>query len=87
VTFTIVTCAANAAMAELHNRMPAVLDERGAEDWMNPQEHNPRSLKRLLVPVPDDLLAICPASPLVNSVKNEGPALLEVGATQNMFAG
>ena len=34
-------------------------------------------LKRLLVPAPNELLAKRPASPLVNSVKNEGPALLE----------
>jgi putative SOS response-associated peptidase YedK len=85
VTFTIVTCAANAAIAEIHDRMPIVLDERAAEDWMNPLERDPLSLKRLLVPVANDLLAIRPASPLVNSVKNEGPALLEVGVTRNIF--
>jgi len=78
VTFTIVTCAANAAIAEIHDRMPVVLDERAAEDWMNPREPDPLSLKRLLVPASSDLLSVRPASPLVNSVKNEGPALLEV---------
>ena len=41
VTFTIVTCAANAAIAEIHDRMPVVLDERAAEDWMNPRETGP----------------------------------------------
>jgi putative SOS response-associated peptidase YedK len=76
VTFTIVTCAANAVIAKIHDRMPVVLDERTAEDWMNPRKPNPLSLKRLLVPAPEDLLSIQPASPLVNSVKNEGPALL-----------
>ena len=44
---------------------------------MNRREPNPLSLKRLLVPAPDDLLVIRPASPLVNNVKNEGPDLLE----------
>jgi putative SOS response-associated peptidase YedK len=78
VTFTIVTCAANPAIAEIHDRMPVVLNERAAEDWMNPREQDPLSLKRLLVPVPSDLLSVRPASPLVNSVKNEGPALLDV---------
>jgi len=58
--------------------MPVVLDERAAEDWMNPREQDPPSLKRLLVAAPADLLVIRPASPLVNSVKNEGPALLQV---------
>jgi hypothetical protein len=44
---------------------------------MNPREKDPLSLKRLLVPASSDLLSVRLASPLVNSVKNEGPALLE----------
>jgi putative SOS response-associated peptidase YedK len=72
-----VTCAANALITAIHDRMPVVLDERAAEDWMNPRERDRMSLKRLLVPAPQDVLVMRPASPLVNSVKNEGPALLE----------
>src|SRR5262249_21757213 len=56
VTFTIVTCGANAAIAAIHDRMRVVLDEGAAEDWMNPREPNPPSLKRLLVPASSDLL-------------------------------
>src|SRR5690242_9072033 len=76
IMFSIVTCAASAAIAEIHNRMPVVLGERAAEDWMNPLEQDPLSLKRLFVPASSDLLSVQPASTLVNSVKNEGPALL-----------
>jgi putative SOS response-associated peptidase YedK len=72
MTFTIVTCAPNGVIGAIHDRMPMILDERAAEDWMNPRERNPQSLKRLLVPAADDLLTIRPASPLVNNVKNEG---------------
>ena len=78
VTFTIITCAANAAIAEIHDRMPVVLSDGAAEDWMNLRAQDPLSLKRLLVPAPADLLEMRPASPLVNSVKNEGRALLEI---------
>jgi len=46
------------------------------DDWMNPLERDPSSLKRLLVPASDDSLIASPASPLVNSVKNDGPELL-----------
>jgi hypothetical protein len=35
-------------MAAIHDRMPVLLDERGADDWMNPRETNPFSLKRML---------------------------------------
>jgi putative SOS response-associated peptidase YedK len=76
-TFTIITTAANRKLEPIHNRMPVILDEAGAADWMNLREPDPRSLKRLLTPAADDLLVVRPASPLVNSVKNEGPELLE----------
>jgi hypothetical protein len=61
-------------IGDIDDRMPAILDERAAEDWMNPREENPLSLERLLVPAPSELLMMQPASPLANSVKNEGYA-------------
>jgi putative SOS response-associated peptidase YedK len=76
-TFTIITTAANRTMEPIHNRMPVILDEAGADYWMNSREPDSLSLKRLLAPAPDDLLKVRPASLLVNSVKNEGPELLE----------
>jgi putative SOS response-associated peptidase YedK len=56
--------------------MPVILSDRDADDWMNPREKAPLSLKRLLVPTAEHLLVVQPASPLVNSVRNEGPQLL-----------
>ena len=76
-TFTIITCPPNAAMASIHNRMPVILADKEADDWMNRHDPDPLSLKRLLAPAPDDLLVIQPASPLVNNVRNEGPELLK----------
>jgi len=75
-TFTIITTKANRTIESIHDRMPVILDEKGAEDWMNPKESNPLRLKTLLVPARDDGLVLSPASPLVNNVKNDGPALL-----------
>jgi putative SOS response-associated peptidase YedK len=77
LTFTIVTCAANALIAAIHDRMPMVLNERAAEDWMNPEERDPLSLKRLLVPAPQDVLAHAAGLAAGEQRKNEGPALLE----------
>jgi putative SOS response-associated peptidase YedK len=76
-TFCLITTAANRLLEPIHNRMPVILDEAGAADWMNWREPDPLSLKPLLVPAPEDLLMVRPASPLVNNVKNEGPELLE----------
>lgn len=75
-TFTILTCAANSAMAAVHNRTPVILSDRDADDWMNPREADPLALKRMLVAAAEDLLEMQPASPLVNSVRNKGPELL-----------
>jgi putative SOS response-associated peptidase YedK len=80
-TFTIITTTPNALIAPIHNRMPVVLSDRDADDWTNPRETNPRSLKRLLVPAADGVLEIRPASALVNSVKYDGPELLEANSS------
>ncbi len=69
--------ALEAVIGGIHAQMPVILDERMAEDWMNPREKNLLSLKRLLVPAPSHLLVMQPASPLANSVKNEDPTLLK----------
>jgi putative SOS response-associated peptidase YedK len=66
----------NRTLEPIPNRMPVILDEAGAADWMNLREPDPRSLKRLLAPAADDLLVMRPASQWVNSVKNEGPESL-----------
>ena len=79
-TFTIITWAPNVVTAPIRNRMPVILSDREADDWMNPRTPDPLSLKRLLVPAPDDLLTMQPASPLANSVRNEGPELLEASS-------
>ena len=75
-SFTILTCAANPTLAAIHDRMPVILSDRDADDWMNPLEKAPLALKRLLIPAPEALLVVRPVSPLVNSVANEGPELL-----------
>jgi putative SOS response-associated peptidase YedK len=75
-TFTILTCAANSTMAVVHDRMPVILSDRNAEDWMNPREANPLVLKHMLISAAEDVLEMQLASPLVNSVRNEGPELL-----------
>ncbi len=89
-TFTILTCAPNAVTRPIHNRMPVILaNEKAQEDWINPREADPLSLKRLLIPAPDELLLMRPASCLVNSVHNDGPELLvpdSRGQTLDLFA-
>jgi len=75
-TFTILTTAANAVLEPYHDRMPVILADRDADDWMDPRAPAPRALKRLLVPAPADLLIATPVSPDVNNVDNDSPDLL-----------
>ena len=74
--FIILTTRANALMAAIHHRMPVVLDEFRLNDWMAPTGNNEEALRAMLVPALDGCLAADPASPFVNSVKNDGPDLL-----------
>jgi putative SOS response-associated peptidase YedK len=84
-TFTILTCAANATLAKVHDRMPVILSDRDADDWMNPRDGDPLALKRILIPAAEDLLEMRPVSPLVNDVRNEGPELLAEPMQRSLF--
>jgi len=76
-TFTIITTAANSVIAPYHDRMPVILSDPVADQWMDPNNPAPLPLKRLLVPAPDELLITQLASPKLNSPKFDSPDLLE----------
>jgi putative SOS response-associated peptidase YedK len=76
-TFTILTTSANRLLEAYHDRMPVILADRDADDWMDPRAPDLHALKRLLVPAPADLLIATPVSPDVNNVDNDSPELLQ----------
>jgi putative SOS response-associated peptidase YedK len=52
-TFCLITTAANRLLEPIHNRMPVILDEAGAADWMNWREpDHPRSNACWCPPLP-----------------------------------
>ncbi|MFM2041701.1 MAG: hypothetical protein RLY86_277 [Pseudomonadota bacterium] len=71
----IVTTEANATLRFLHDRMPVILDPADWPRWLDPTAP-PDALQALLRPAADDLLETVPVSPAVNSVRNEGEALI-----------
>lgn len=77
VTCSIITTAPNAAVGALHDRMPAVLARDVWEAWLDPGNDDLASLHGLLQPAPDALLVLEPVSMAVNSVRNDGPDLLD----------
>ncbi len=76
-TFTIITTTANATMAPYHDRMPVILPDARADDWMNPRCPDAMALKPMLAPAPDDLLLTTPVSPQLNNPNFDSPELLE----------
>lgn len=73
----VVTKAAPPLLSALHDRMPALLDEEAWSLWLDPEERSSDSLQALIAPTDDAELELYPVSKLVNSVRNEGPELIE----------
>ena len=75
-TCTILTCAPNAEMASVHDRMPVLLPPSVWDDWLA-TETDLDYIGSLLRPAPDDLLTLVPVSTLVNNVRNKGEQLIQ----------
>jgi putative SOS response-associated peptidase YedK len=73
-SFTILTTAPNAEMAELHDRMPVILEQQDWPTWLGEVEGDHAALLR---PAPNGLLKVWPVDRRVGSPKNNGPELLE----------
>jgi hypothetical protein len=68
--------AARTTLAQIHGRMPAILEGDALSLWLN-RKSEPNELLSLLEPARDDLLKARPVSPAVNDVKNDRPELLD----------
>ncbi|MGZ4713450.1 MAG: SOS response-associated peptidase [Acidimicrobiia bacterium] len=73
---TVVTTAANATIAPVHDRMPVMLDRSEWSGWLDRAEHDVAALTTLLDPAPDDLLELWPVGPRVNSARNDDARLI-----------
>ena len=70
----IVTTEANAAVREIHERMPVILDLAAAERWLDPALQDPEALSAILQsPVPAERIRAWPVSTRVNSPANDDP--------------
>jgi putative SOS response-associated peptidase YedK len=75
-TFTIVTSRPNRTMAEIHDRMPVVLDYTDWAAWLDPAPAEPGRLLAMLEPRDEPDLVLRAVSRLVNDVRNDGPELV-----------
>ena len=84
-TCTVVTVPANADLAPVHNRMPAVVAENDWDRWLDPATSVRPTLEEVLVPSPDGLLSLHPVDRRVNDARQKGrevtvPVSLEASA-------
>lgn len=75
MTCTIITCEPNDLMAQLHNRMPVILDKDVMWDWLDPAA-TPIALKALLIPYAGRLEAY-PVARLVNKPDYDAPDCIQ----------
>lgn len=75
-TCCIVTTAANAAMATIHDRMPVILGRDDFAAWLDARTPE-ATLVALLAPCPSGWLQALPVGPRVNSVRNDDPSLIQ----------
>ncbi len=81
VTACIITSAANALMAPIHERMPVILAREAWESWLAPENHAMDSLGPLLKPCPGWAMLAYQVSTAVNRTSVDGAALIEALAT------
>jgi putative SOS response-associated peptidase YedK len=75
-TFTILTTAANDAVAPIHDRMPAILAPEDLGAWLAAEHGDGAWAEALLRPAPPGVLSARPVSPRVNSVAHDDASLL-----------
>lgn len=80
-TFTIVTTAASESIANLHDRMPVVIEPDDFEVWLTAPGEDPEPLQRLLRPSAISF-AITRVGMHVNAVRNDDPQCVEPEAAR-----
>ncbi|MEM7168512.1 MAG: SOS response-associated peptidase [Planctomycetota bacterium] len=71
---TVITCPPNSFMADLHDRMPVILDPSDYDDWLLGDPDEPKNLQiaqSLLVPTSSKKMTARKVSKLVNSPRND----------------
>jgi putative SOS response-associated peptidase YedK len=74
--FVIITVAASPSIADIHDRMPCILDKDAADFWLSDSEDY-EGLEDVLRSFPDAHLKAYAVSTQVNSVKNDQETLIQ----------
>lgn len=70
----VLTTEANAAMADVHHRMPVILDSADVHTWL--ESDDTATIDSLMKPA-GDILNLTPVTSFVNNARNDGPRCIE----------
>jgi putative SOS response-associated peptidase YedK len=72
-TCSILTTTPNSLLAEVHDRMPVILELKNYDLWLDPGFRDLDTLTGMLRPFDQSMMKCYPVSTLVNAPANEGP--------------
>jgi putative SOS response-associated peptidase YedK len=81
---TIITTPASGTIREIHHRMPAIIDPKFYEKWLNGEIQDPKELESILKDGLIHDMKYYPVSKLVNSVKNNDPNCIQPAANPDI---
>jgi putative SOS response-associated peptidase YedK len=73
---TILTTAANALMAPIHDRMPVILRPADHAGWLDPSVPGAEAVARVAAPFPPEAMEVFAVGPAVNNPRHDGPELI-----------
>src|SRR5215831_11752643 len=82
-SFAIITMTANALLAPLHARMPAVIPPDCWGDWLGENSVPESEVKTLLRPYPEQAMAFWAVDRRVGNVRNDSPDLFAPWLVRN----
>jgi|tagenome__1003787_1003787.scaffolds.fasta_scaffold20787077_1 putative SOS response-associated peptidase YedK len=74
---SILTTSPNALCAQVHDRMPVIMEPRHYEAWLTAPATEAKNLQELLIPFEAERMKKYAVNPLVNSPKNDSPQVME----------
>jgi putative SOS response-associated peptidase YedK len=82
ISCTIITTEATDAAGRVHPRMPLAVNADDYDAWLDPSHQDADELRALLTSPADGRLDARPVNTAVNSVRNNGPHLLDAPETE-----
>lgn len=73
---TLLTTEPNDLLAEIHNRMPVILEPQDYAEWLDQSVQKADALLHLMRPFSDTDMQVVPVSTLVNNPRNEESACI-----------